>query len=121
MFSFAIFDRKNRCLFLARDRFGVKPLYWYCKNGVFIFGSEIKAILEHPEVSTKVCYAALNEYFTFQNIFTDLTLFDGIQLLPAGCMLTLALSETGEPRIERYWDYSFASERQDTPAEKNAD
>ncbi|HZE73323.1 MAG TPA: asparagine synthase (glutamine-hydrolyzing) [Pyrinomonadaceae bacterium] len=121
MFAFAIFDRKNQRLFLARDRFGVKPLYWYCKNGVFIFGSEIKAILEHPQVTANVCYPALNEYFTFQNIFTDLTLFEGIRLLPAGCVLTLKIGPNAEPKIERYWDFSFASERLDTPAEENAE
>ena len=84
MFAFAIWDRRERRLFLARDRYGVKPLYWYTKRGVFIFSSEIKAILKHPQVSREVCYPALNEYFTFQNIFSDLTLFEGIRLLPRG-------------------------------------
>jgi asparagine synthase (glutamine-hydrolysing) len=121
MFAFAIFDRKQRRLFLARDRFGVKPLYWYFKNGVFVFGSEIKAILEHPQVTANVCYPALNEYFTFQNIFTDLTLFEGVRLLPAGCTLTVKLDGTDEPALKQYWDYSFASERLDTGAEENAE
>lgn len=121
MFAFAIFDRKQQRLFLARDRFGVKPLYWYCKNGVFIFASEIKAILEHPQVSHAVCYPALNEYFTFQNIFSDLTLFESIRLLPAGSLLRLRVGVPAEPEIKRYWDYSFASERLDTSAEENAE
>jgi asparagine synthase (glutamine-hydrolysing) len=107
MFAFAIWDRKNRKLFLARDRYGVKPIYWYWRNGVFVFASEIKAILEHPAVSRNVCYPALNEYFTFQNIFTDLTLFDGVRLLPPGSTMTLDLNADCEPRERRYWDYPF--------------
>jgi asparagine synthase (glutamine-hydrolysing) len=110
MFAFAIWDRPRQRLFLARDRYGIKPLYWYCQGGVFIFASEIKAILEHPQVSRAVCYPALHEYFTFQNIFTDFTLFDGIRLLPSGCTLTLDLGGIAEPKIQRYWDYPFAGE-----------
>ena len=60
MFAFGIWDRPRRRLVLARDRYGIKPLYWYCKDGVFVFASEIKAILEHPRVSRGVCYQALN-------------------------------------------------------------
>jgi asparagine synthase (glutamine-hydrolysing) len=110
MFAFALWDRNRRRLFLARDRFGVKPLYWHLRNGLFVFASEIKAILAHPRVSREVCYPALNEYFTFQNVLTDATLFEGIRLLPPGCMLTLDVREGAEPRIERYWDYPFPSE-----------
>jgi asparagine synthase (glutamine-hydrolysing) len=110
MFAFAIWDRPRQRLFLARDRYGIKPLYWYCQGSVFIFASEIKAILEHPQVSRAVCYPALHEYFTFQNIFTDLTLFEGIRLLPPGCTLTLDRRGIPEPKIQRYWDYPFTGE-----------
>ncbi len=121
MFAFAIYDRARRRLFLARDRYGVKPLYYYSKGGVFVFASEIKAILEHPQVSRAVCYPALNEYFTFQNIFTDLTLFEGVRLLPPGCTLTLALGGTSEPRVNRYWDYPFANQPLDLSEEESAE
>ncbi|MDQ3666116.1 MAG: asparagine synthase (glutamine-hydrolyzing) [Acidobacteriota bacterium] len=119
MFAFGILDRRRRRLFLARDRYGVKPLYWYCQNGVFIFASEIKAILEHPQVSRSICYPALNEYFTFQNILTDLTLFQGIRMLPPGSTLTLDTSGATDPEQKRYWDYSFASEPVSLSAEEN--
>jgi len=105
MFALAIWDRRRRRLWLARDRYGIKPLYWYHRAGLLLFASEIKAILEHPRVSRAVCYPALNEYFTFQNIFSELTLFEGIRLLPPGCTLTVALDGNSEPVIRRYWEY----------------
>jgi len=105
MFSFAIWDRKNRKLFLARDRYGIKPLYYYYSNSTFIFGSEIKAILQHPDVSVEVSVPALNEYFSFQNIFSNLTLFKNIYILsPAS---TLTLEENNDIKINTYWDYDF--------------
>jgi asparagine synthase (glutamine-hydrolysing) len=102
MFTFALWDSKQRRLLLARDRFGIKPLYWYDRNGTFLFASEIKSILEHPDVSVDVCYPALHEYFVFQNVFSDLTLFEGIRMLPAGCVLEVL--QGGEPNVQRYWD-----------------
>jgi asparagine synthase (glutamine-hydrolysing) len=110
MFAFAIYDRPRRRLFLARDRHGIKPLYWYWGHNVFLFASEIKAILEHPQVSRDICLPALNEYFTFQNVFSDLTLFEGIRLLPAGSSLVLDLAGHSGPRQRRYWDYPFCPE-----------
>ncbi len=107
MFAFAIWDKTTNRLFLARDRYGVKPLYYYFKNGTFLFGSEIKSILQHPEVSVQVSIPALNEYFSFQNIFSDLTLFEGIRLLPAASTLTLKLGDVNSLRRKRYWDYHF--------------
>lgn len=121
MFAFAIWDRPRRRLFLARDRFGVKPLYWYLHNGLFAFASEIKAILAHPRVSRDICYPALNEYFTFQNVLTDATLFDGVRLLPPGCTLTLEVRDGAEPKLERYWDYPFPAEAAELASEEAAD
>lgn len=110
MFAFAIWDQPRQRLFLARDRYGIKPLYWYFKNEVFLFASEIKAILEHPQVSRQLCLPALNEYFSFQNLFSDLTLFDGIRLLPPASTLTLDLKGTTPPRTAVYWDYPFGQD-----------
>ncbi len=107
MFAFAIWDRTRQRLFLARDRYGVKPVYWYFGNNVLVFGSEIKAILKHPAVARKVSYPALNEYFTFQNILSDLTLFDGVRLLPPASTLQLDWNNWVQPVPSVYWDYSF--------------
>ena len=118
MFAFAIWDTRKRELFIARDRYGVKPLYYYWDGAKFVFGSEIKSILAHPGVRRAISYPALNEYFTFQNILTDLTLFDGVQLLPAGHYLTMGGGGTSGPKIRKYWDYDFTSTIKDiSPAE----
>lgn len=111
MFAFAIWDAKVQRLFLARDRFGVKPLYYYFDGVKFIFGSEIKAILAYPGVPRAVCYPALNEYFTFQNILSDLTLFEGIKILPAGYMMEINQEKNTRDEnvtLKKYWDYDFS-------------
>jgi asparagine synthase (glutamine-hydrolysing) len=112
MFAFALWDNQRNKLFLVRDRYGIKPLYYYFKNGVLIFASEIKSILQSGQVEVAVDLEALNEYFTFQNIFTDRTLFKDIRLLPSGSLMELDLSseQKGVPQIKRYWDYAFSTE-----------
>jgi asparagine synthase (glutamine-hydrolysing) len=105
MFAFAIWDRRRRTLFLARDRYGVKPLYYADLDGVFLFGSEIKSMLEHPALTPKVSLPHLLEYFTFQNIFTDGTLFAGVKMFPPGHHMTI--SPDSRPRPEQYWDFAF--------------
>lgn len=110
MFAFAVWDNKKSQLFLARDRCGIKPLYYYYNNNTFIFASEIKAILQHPDLSVKVSIPALNEYFSFQNIFSDLTLFDGIRILEPGHFITLEAGDPHSFHIEEYWDYDFQDE-----------
>lgn len=121
MFALALWDRRLRRLFLARDRYGIKPLYWYYRNGVFVFASEIKAILEHPHVSRSVCHEALNEYFTFQNIFSDATLFEGVRLLSPGSLLTLDADSTSGPQIRRFWDFPCHSDALELPEEEWAE
>lgn len=108
MFAFAIWDKKKRELFLARDRYGIKPLYWCMKDGSLHFASEIKAILE-ADVERRVSIDALAEYFTFQNIFSDKTLFDGIYLLPPGHYAVIKESSKSLSPV-CYWDYSFSSD-----------
>src|SRR5918995_2637744 len=103
MFAFAVWDERDQRLFLARDRFGVKPLYYAHCDGRLLFASEIKALLA-AGLTAAVSYPALGEYFTFQNIYGDSTLFEGVRMLPAGH--TLAVDEAGERR-EQYWDLVF--------------
>jgi asparagine synthase (glutamine-hydrolysing) len=106
MFAFAVWDAERRELFLARDRFGVKPLYYADLPGAFLFGSEIKSMLEHDALSASVSRPHLLEYFTFQNIFSDGTLFADVKLLRPGHHLTLGLD--GRPaRPRQYWDFDF--------------
>ncbi|MGE0825493.1 MAG: asparagine synthase (glutamine-hydrolyzing) [Candidatus Binatia bacterium] len=118
MFAFAIWDRQRRELFLARDRYGVKPLYYTQCGHLFLFASEIKALLAHPACQVDLDKEALLEYFTFQNFFTDRTLFAGIRLLPAGCCMHVASGAQTYGLIRRYWDYHFVEpERPDDERE----
>lgn len=108
MFALALWDRKERALLLARDRYGIKPLYVSRQGNTFAFGSEQKAILAMPGFVRRMDKPAMLEYFTFQNIFTERTLLADIQLLPAGHFATLDLKQS-EPSLRRtqYWDYRF--------------
>lgn len=112
MFAFAIWDKTRQELFLARDRYGIKPLYYGFFGNYFLFASEQKAIVTHPAVHRQIDLEALLEYFTFQNIFTDKTLFKDIHLLPAGCCARLPLGSNGQDtstlKINRYWDFNFS-------------
>ena len=101
-YAIAIWDADRDRLVLARDRAGVKPLYFLHENGRFIFGSEIKAILQHPAVRRDIDETALYHYLTFVTTPPPQTLFQGIQKLPAGHMLIV--ERNGDLRIEQYWD-----------------
>ena len=107
MFAFAIFDRKEKRLNLVRDRYGIKPLYYAQFGNVFLFGSEQKAILAHPAAKRTLDKAALVEYFTFQNIFTDKTLLQGIHLLPPASIAEIVPGVGASLKVNRYWDYHF--------------
>ena len=89
-FAIALWDGEKERLVLARDRIGVKPLYFYQQQGRFIFASEIKAILEHPAVARDVDESALRHYLTFLTTPAPQTLFAGIQKLPAGHLLVVS-------------------------------
>ena len=106
MFALALWDKHKKTLLLARDRYGIKPLYYTQQNSFFSFGSEQKAIFSIPEFNIKLNKPALLEYFTFQNIFTDQTLSSGIHLLQPGHFLKFDLSQS-KINIFKYWDYSF--------------
>ena len=108
MFALALWDRRERRLLLARDRYGIKPLYFAQQGRVFAFGSEQKAILAVPGIERRLDKPALLEYFTFQNFFTDHTLLEDLRILPAGHHAVLDLNEE-RPRLKltRYWDFRF--------------
>jgi asparagine synthase (glutamine-hydrolysing) len=101
-YAIALWDADREQLVLARDRAGVKPLYFYQKDGRFMFASEIKAILEHPAVTPEVNEEALYHYLTFLTTPAPQTLFRDIQKLPAGHMLVI--DRAGQARITQYWD-----------------
>lgn len=101
-YGIGLWDQQKRRLHLIRDRIGVKPVYFTIRNGIFAFASEIKALLEHPEVRADIEPSAVYHYLTFLTTPAPLTMFRGIYKLPAGHMLTLEIG--AEPRIERYWD-----------------
>ncbi len=101
-YAIALWDADRERLVLARDRAGVKPLYFYQKDGRFMFASEIKAILEHPAVSPEINEEALSHYLSFLTTPAPQTLFRDIQKLPAGHMLVI--DRAGAARITQYWD-----------------
>ncbi|HEV8635969.1 MAG TPA: asparagine synthase (glutamine-hydrolyzing) [Chloroflexota bacterium] len=102
MFAFAIWDARAGRLFAARDRLGIKPLYWTLLGDRLLFASEIKALLRHPLVRPELDEAALYHYLAFLAAPAPSTLFRGIQKLPAGH--TLRYEGRGAPRIAQYWD-----------------
>jgi len=108
MFALSLWDRKERTLLLARDRYGIKPLYVSQQGNTFSFGSEQKAIVIRSDFQRRLDKPALLEYFTFQNIFTDRTLLEDVQLLQAGHYAVLDLKQS-RPTLKRtcYWDYRF--------------
>lgn len=108
MFAFAIWDRRDGSLFVARDRFGVKPLYYTWLGRTLAISSEIKAFLTLPGFRVEPDTEALVEYFTFQNVLSDRTLFRGVHLLPSGT--TLAIGADGTCKSERYWAFQFAAD-----------
>jgi asparagine synthase (glutamine-hydrolysing) len=107
MFAFALWDAKKRELHLVRDRFGVKPIYWMRQGMTVLFGSEIKAILAHPDIEARLDLAGLREYLAFQNFYSDRTMFVGARLLPAASTLTIRVGQdqAGEPK--RYYEFCF--------------
>ena len=106
MFALAICDLRGSApkLFLARDHFGIKPLYYFERGGKLAFASEVKALLEVPGVETSINMDALDKYLTFLWVPDPLTMFEGIYKLPAA---HYAVWQRGELKIEPYWDLTF--------------
>lgn len=109
MFAFAIWDKKEKKLFLARDRLGIKPLYYTYQDNKFLFASEIKALLQDKSIPRRIDTLALDYYLTFLYIPAPLTIFKGINKLMPGHSLTLKNSELN---IRRYWRLNFSQGEQ---------
>jgi asparagine synthase (glutamine-hydrolysing) len=104
MWAFVIFDRPAGRLFLSRDRFGKKPLYWFHESGVFAFGSELTALLAHPACPRSISPRALKKFFAYALIPAPNSLLERVWKLPAGHNLIFDLREQ-KPRVTKYWDF----------------
>jgi asparagine synthase (glutamine-hydrolysing) len=104
MFAFAIWDNRERELFIARDRLGIKPLYYTEAEGCLIFASEIKALLDHPAVGANLDHRSLSQYLSLKYVPAPNTMFAGIRSLEPGHSLYV---RNGQAEISRYWDISF--------------
>jgi asparagine synthase (glutamine-hydrolysing) len=113
MFAIALWDEKKRSLLLARDRVGIKPLYYLDTGRSLLFASEIKAILADPEASPEIDLAGVDRFLTYHYMPGDLTLLKGVKKLPPGHFMTVA---GGEIAIHQYWDLHFA----ESTRERNA-
>jgi len=107
MFAIAAYNKKNNVLYLSRDRYGIKPLYYWFNGKTLVFASEIKAILKHPDYKMGINLNALNEYFSFQNLFTYQTLFQDVILLPPANTVAINTQSTSV-KHHSWWDYDFS-------------
>jgi len=105
MFAFAIFDRRRNQLFLARDRFAEKPLYYYWHRGLFAFASELHALPMHQKIEAEADVTAIQKFFAYGFFPAPHTLYRGCRKLPGGCHLTIDCSAEQEPKITRYWQF----------------
>lgn len=118
MFAFAIWDRNEQTLFLARDRLGVKPLYYAeFGDGQLAFASELKSLMVHPEVPRDIDPRAVEEYFTFGYVPDPGTIYSGVRKLEPGACIKLRRG-TVSPRPTRYWDVPLSGERSPEGAEE---
>src|SRR2546425_3508253 len=116
MFAFALWDAKRRRLFLARDRFGEKPLYWGIFDNTLLFASEPKVLLAHPAVRPSLNLQALRQYLSFDYVPAPLSIYEGINKLTAAHTLTL---EDGQVVLERYWHLSY-KKPEPVPSDRDA-
>src|SRR5271166_1401132 len=117
MFAFAIWDKNTQTLFLARDRVGIKPLYYYMSSESLVFASEIKAILADPSVARQIAPEVIDRFFTFLYLPGDDTLLKGVRKLAPG---SYAIVKDGHFEIRHYWDISF-SKPAEGPSPKRAE
>jgi len=108
MFALSFWDRKEKKLLLCRDRYGIKPLYYYNSGDVFLYASEQKAFLNIENFKKAIDVEAIFEYFTFQNLLSERTFFKDVKLLPPGSALLFTFDgKFSSISIEKYWDFEF--------------
>lgn len=107
MFSFCIWDSNKKQIFCARDRFGIKPFYYYLDNERILFSSEIKAILKDKTIDKTISNDGLNSYFSYGYITSNLSIFDKIKKLPAAHYMTVSIKEKVKTEVKRYWRVAF--------------
>ncbi len=117
MFSFVLWDKKRKKLFLVRDRFGIKPLYYTHNNDVLIFASELKSIVSHPEVSKELDITALSHYFTYGYVPAPMSIFKNIKKISPANYLSFSQNDINE---ETYWS-SFPRENKKCPEKESTD
>jgi asparagine synthase (glutamine-hydrolysing) len=116
MFAFALYDRPRRRLFLARDRFGEKPLYYYRKRGLFAFASELGALARHRHFAAGLSLRALQKFFAHGYLPAPNALYEGAAKLPGGSHLTLDLA-SGETHVDTYWRFRLEPDESLTAAD----
>lgn len=108
MFAIAAWHKPSKTLYLSRDRYGVKPLYYWLNGKTILFASEIKAFMAHPEFKVELNKEALNEYFTFQNLFDYQTLFKGVIMLPPANTVKIDTGCVSTIKHNSWWNYDFS-------------
>ena len=103
MFAIALWDKKRKELTLVRDRLGIKPLYFGLRDGMFVYGSELKSLRAKPGLTGKLDREAMTQYLRFNYVPAPRTIYEGIYKLEPGCVLRFRPGRDTEPRIERFW------------------
>ena len=104
MFAFCIYDLSNKSLFIARDRLGIKPLFYYFDSNTFVFASELKAILNYDEIKKKINKESLSNYLTYRYTVGDKTIIQGIKKLLPGHYIKYSKNNV---EVKKYWDLDF--------------
>lgn len=106
MFAFAIYDRKQNCLVIARDRLGIKPIYYVNTDEWMIFGSEIKSFLPYPDFQVELDNESLHHYLTFRYVPSPKAIYKKVKKLPAGSLIELSINNKYS-KVFKYWDINF--------------
>ena len=109
MFAFALWDKKRQLLLLGRDRLGIKPLYYTSSGGRFMFASEVKSLLQLPEIKRTFNWQSVNHYFAALSTPASESIIDGVHKLEPGCILSIA--SNGSQHLQRYWEVEFEPDR----------